>query len=111
VTSISTGQNGLVTIRVVAHPNAGAQLDLDAADVTVSSATKVLTSPNSTGERAARSDASAIAVRDYVEVWITGPVRESYPVQADAKVVLVYGRLKADVPLPFPRGLEPEPAP
>lgn len=33
--------------------------------------------------------ASALAVGQSVSAWFTGPVRESYPVQADASVVVI----------------------
>lgn len=110
VTSVNTSENGLVTLRVVAHADAGAQLSLDAADVSLSPSTKVFATPNGSKTRATRSSASAIEIRDFVEVWITGPVRESYPVQADADAVLVFGRLKDGIALPVPPGLMEPPA-
>ena len=42
-----------------------------------------------------------------MEVQITGPVRESYPVQADAKQVIVIGTWPESKPLPVPPGLLP----
>ncbi len=36
-----------------------------------------------------RADVSALVVGEEVSIWITGLVRESYPVQVDAVVVVV----------------------
>ena len=41
------------------------------------------------GGQVARGSAADVAVGARVQVWFTGPVRESWPVQADAGTVLV----------------------
>lgn len=37
----------------------------------------------------ARADFGTLRVGQWVRVWFTGPVRESYPVQADAATIVV----------------------
>lgn len=41
------------------------------------------------GGRTTRATAADLAVGTRVQVWFTGPVRESYPVQADAGTLLI----------------------
>lgn len=66
--------------------------ELGAAVITVTSDTRVLLDDG--GSRLVRVDGSEIAEGDTVRVWITGPVRESYPVQADAGTVLIEGEAR-----------------
>ena len=46
-----------------------------------------------------------IAVGTVAEAWFTGPVAESYPVQATAKTIVIVGTYDGE--LPEPPGLAP----
>lgn len=108
VTSIDA-TNGGGSMRVVwtQDPMVGEMAEYDAAQVGVSSDTKAWRMTDS-GE-AESVQFAQIVVGDVVEAWFSGPVAESYPVQAGADDVLVVGRYDGE--LPVPQGLEPEPAP
>lgn len=56
------------------------------AKVTVTSATRVFYQEGSAQTRAGVDD---ISVGDQVRVWFTGPVLESYPVQATARAIAI----------------------
>lgn len=81
ISSVSEGPDGVSGILVEGPVANGTTLDKAALSITGS--TKVL----SANDESVDADTLATGVR--VEVWITGPVRESYPVQADADVVRI----------------------
>ena len=102
VSAPQTG-TGTGTIRVVWHELAGEKAELDSIDATIGEDTDVFAED---GSRIAYSD---LLERDIVEVWITGPIAESYPPQGSASAVRVIGAFDAMRPLPIPPGLiEPQ---
>jgi uncharacterized protein DUF3221 len=80
------------TIRQISTTTAGATIlvvgggSVDQASVRITSATRILVDPGSGAEAGTLSD---IAAGASVRVWFTGPVAESYPVQATAGTLLV----------------------
>jgi len=110
VTSIAPSDAG-GSLRVVwaDDPAIGAKADYDAAQVTVTDET-VLRKSSPTSKRQPQPLAFAqLRPGDIVEVWFTGAVAESYPVQATAERLELIGRYAGE--LPVPPGLELEPAP
>ena len=107
VTSLDEGTNGTLSMRVVWDKNLGTQLQHDAAQVYVSSKTRVFATTTANVADATKIPSTQLRVRDIVEVWFTGAVRESYPVQVDARDVVVLGQVDASQPLPTPPGLAP----
>lgn len=102
------GGNGGMRVVWAEDPIIGSRAEFDAADVRVSAdATIVRAEPERPG--AEEIAFSQLEVGDIVEVWFTGAVAESYPVQAEAEYVSVIGRYEGA--LPEPPGLTPEPAP
>ncbi len=83
ITSVSFSQGGVGSI-LVEGPVAD-DTTLDKAALTITEGTKVIDASNKP------FDAEGLKAGMQVEVWITGPVRESYPVQADADTVRVTG--------------------
>lgn len=81
ISSVSEGPDGITGILVEGPVADGTTLDKAALSITDS--TKVL----SASDEPVDADTLSIGMR--VEVWITGPVRESYPVQADADIVRI----------------------
>lgn len=81
VTAINRGGERIGSIRVEANPleTSGS----DKAVVYITQATEILRGDS------ARVDFAAVAQGQWVRVWFTGPVRESYPVQADAALVQI----------------------
>ena len=79
IQSVSQTDAGVAAI-LVAGPLADGTT-LDKAMLSITDETRVLSSI----DEPLGSDALATGLR--VEVWITGPVRESYPVQAEADVI------------------------
>ena len=77
----STGGDSLPVLLVVADP--GSASSVDRASVRVTKDTVVWTAE---GVRGAASD---LATGELVAVWFTGPVAESYPVQATAGVLQI----------------------
>ncbi len=103
VTSIDRGDaHGML---VAWDASLGPQLEYDAAFVTVTDDTGIFRRTSENGHE--RIPADDLRVRDVVEVWITGPVMESYPVQAGADQVVVVARWPEAEPLPVPPGLTP----
>lgn len=103
VTSIDTHETP--EMLVVWDESLDAKLEFDAASLTIPKRAKVFRiNAEGTYERISAQD---IKVRDVVEVQITGPVRESYPVQAGASQVVVVGEWPASKTLPTPPGLAP----
>ena len=79
--SVSTGGDSLPVLLVVAAP--GSTSSVDRASVRVSKDTVVWTAQGT------RGDAADLARGEQVGVWFSGPVAESYPVQATAGVVMI----------------------
>ena len=85
ITTLSPGAEGEVTILVEAD---GVPLfDYDKASVRVTAETTVLTSSDGAPYLAAAPE--DLSVGQEVDVWFTGPVAESYPVQTAAGTVLI----------------------
>lgn len=81
IASVSEGPDGITGI-LVEGPIANGTT-LDKAALTITEKTRVLSASDE------KVDAGTLETGMRVEVWTTGPVRESYPVQADADVVRV----------------------
>lgn len=83
ITHLSSGTDRM-TIRVEERPEdtSGSHK----ASVTVTAATRVL---ERSGTELRPSTSDRLTTGRVVTVWFTGPVRESYPVQADAAVVVI----------------------
>jgi hypothetical protein len=79
--AISTGGDSLPVLLVVAGP--GSTSSVDRASVRVTKDTVVWTAEG------VRGDAADLAKGEQVGVWFSGPVAESYPVQATAGVVRI----------------------
>ena len=79
--SVGTGGDSLPVLLVVAAP--GSTSSVDRASVRVKKDTVVWTAEG------VRGDAADLAEGEQVGVWFSGPVAESYPVQASAGVVMV----------------------
>ena len=79
--SVGTGGDALPVLLVVAAP--GSTSSVDRASVRVTKDTVVWTAEG------VRGDAADLAEGEQVGVWFSGPVAESYPVQASAGVVMV----------------------
>jgi len=79
--SAGTGDDAPPVLLVVADPGSGSSVDR--ASVRVTADTVVWTAEG------ARGTAADLAVGEQVAVWFTGPVAESYPVQATAGVIQV----------------------
>ena len=93
------------SLRVVWDQSLGPKLEFDAASVTVPRSAAVF--KRDADGRHTRIQPGDLKVRDVVEVRITGPVRESYPVQVDADQVVVVGTWPSSQPLPVPPGPVP----
>ncbi len=100
----SADRNGQdVSLLVVWDESLGPQLEYDSASLSVPESARVF---DKTGADAyTRIEPADIVVGDIVEAHITGPVAESYPVQATADQVVVTGRWNASEPMPVPPGL------
>ena len=83
VTSIAPRPDGLGVILVEETSPQG--LEFDRASLAITEDTKLL---KRVGDDYVESTFDDIRASMVVEVWITGPVRESYPVQADADTVV-----------------------
>ena len=105
VTGVSGAGGDAVSMRVVWTDDEaiGAQAAYDAAQVTASADTEWLS--RAADSSTATAAASDIAVGAVVEAWFTGPVAESYPVQATAKTIVIVGTYDGE--LPEPPGLAP----
>lgn len=77
-----TGRRLTVLVEQVPERSAGYPI----ASVTVPAQARVL---RRQGGRVVTAPASALVAGTPVRMWFTGAVRESYPVQADARVVLI----------------------
>jgi hypothetical protein len=94
-------------VLVVWDEGLGPRLEFDAASLAVPDSADVFRrNADGSYKRIAAED---LKTGDIVEVRITGPVRESYPVQADADQVVVVGEWPESKPLPIPPGLVPPP--
>ena len=81
VTALNRGGDRIGSIRVEANPSETS--GSDKAVVYITQATEIVRGDS------ARADFAALAEGQWVRVWFTGPVRESYPVQADAALVQI----------------------
>ncbi|MBI2864802.1 MAG: DUF3221 domain-containing protein [Chloroflexi bacterium] len=79
------GSRSIATILVEANKDGGAA-KIDKASITITTDTKIYDQRG--GERKT-ADISAIMVGERVQVWFTGPVKESYPVQATAREITI----------------------
>lgn len=84
ITTITPGEGNLGSILVEESSPQG--LSFDKASLAITKDTKLLRGVADAYERIAFANLRKGAL---VEVWITGPVRESYPVQADADTLVV----------------------
>lgn len=76
---LEAGRTGVV--RVEADPQDSAGSDKAVVRVTGSTTVRAPASPN--------VEPDGLRVGQWVRVWFTGPVRESYPVQADAGTIVI----------------------
>jgi len=83
ITSMTAGPDGFGTILVEETSPQG--LAYDKASLAVTKGTRLL---KRTGDEYVTVTFDDLAEGTLVEVWITGPVRESYPVQADADALV-----------------------
>jgi len=81
ISSVSEGPDGIAGILVEGPIADGTTLDKAALSIT--DKTRIL----SASDEEVGADALGVGMR--VEVWVTGPVAESYPVQADADIVRI----------------------
>jgi beta-N-acetylhexosaminidase len=81
VTAVDRQGEGIGSIRVEANPAEAS--GSDKAVVYVTQSTDIVRGDS------ARVSLAAVARGQWVRVWFTGPVRESYPVQADAALVQI----------------------
>ncbi len=92
ITSLDLAENAKAAHMLVVwtdDPDVGDSTDLVAAQVGIASDAIVERTAGSGDYE--RIEPSELQVGDIVEVWFTGPVRESYPGQADAERVRVTG--------------------
>lgn len=73
---------------VLVEENPGEESGSNKASVRLTGETRVLRRSGEAVQRAAPAD---LAVGQTVSVWFTGPVRESFPVQADAGTIVIDG--------------------
>jgi beta-N-acetylhexosaminidase len=83
ITNVSQGQDNIVTF-IFVEGSLESDTEYDKASITITNKTKVINKDNK--KKISRAD---LKVGMQVEVVFEGPVRESYPVQADAKEVRV----------------------
>ena len=81
VTAVDRRGERIGSIRVEANPSETS--GSDKAVVYITQATEIVRGDS------VRADFAALATGQWVRVWFTGPVRESYPVQADAALVQI----------------------
>lgn len=81
VTAVNRGGERIGSIRVEANPSETG--GSDKAVVYITQATEIVRGDST------RVDFAAVSRGQWVRVWFTGPVRESYPVQADAALVQI----------------------
>ncbi len=84
ITSITPGQGGFGAVLV--EETSPKHLAFDKASLAITADTLLMKRVGDTYERIGFGDLKRGML---VEVWITGPVRESYPVQADADTLVV----------------------
>jgi beta-N-acetylhexosaminidase len=84
ISGVDAGDNGLGTILVEGEVQE--DTEYDKASVFVTKKTKIYRLENN---QRIRVSFAALAAGQIVEVAFTGPVRESYPVQADAAEILI----------------------
>jgi beta-N-acetylhexosaminidase len=73
---------------VLVEENPGEESGSNKASVRLMGETRLLRRSGEAVQRAAPAD---LAVGQTVSVWFTGPVRESFPVQADAGTIVIEG--------------------
>ncbi|MBS3956452.1 MAG: DUF3221 domain-containing protein [Clostridiales bacterium] len=98
IVSAEPGSDG-GTVRVVWDESVGEMMDLDSCDVRVGPETEVFDAAG------VLADFSVLTERVVVDVWISGPIAESYPPQATADAIEIVGTFDANRPLPIPGGL------
>jgi len=81
VSSVSQTPDGITGILVEGPIADGTTLDK--ASLSITDKTRVVSASDE------KVDADTLATGMRVEVWITGPIAESYPVQADADIVRI----------------------
>ena len=81
VTALNRAGERIGSIRVEANPSDSS--GSDKAVVTITQGTEIVRADST------RADFNALSTGQWVRVWFIGPVRESYPVQADAARVQI----------------------
>ena len=81
ITAVDRGGERIGSIRVEANPSETS--GSDKAVVYITQTTEIVRGDS------ARVNFAALATGQWVRVWFTGPVRESYPVQADGALVQI----------------------
>jgi len=99
ITQVTPGQESGGSILVVWHDSLGEVYDLDSIAASIDENTEVF---DREGDLIEFAD---LEVRDVVDVWVTGPIAESYPPQGRADSVRVIGEFDEMRPLPIPPGL------
>lgn len=99
ITQITPGREAGGVVLVVWHDSLGEQYELDSISARVDETTDVFDRDGNVIEFA------DLSVRDVVDLWVTGPIAESYPPQGGADAVRVVGRFDEIRPLPIPPGL------
>ena len=100
ITEVTPGEDASSgAIRVVWHESLGEAYDFDAIAASVDENSEIF------DREGDLIGFSGLAVRDVVDVWVKGPVAESYPPQGWADAVRVIGEYDEIRPLPIPPGL------
>lgn len=86
ITQVSPGEPRTVLV----EESPGEESGSNKASVRLTGETRLLRRSGEAVQRAAPED---LAVGQRVSVWFTGPVRESFPVQADAGTIFIEGGL------------------
>jgi hypothetical protein len=84
VTHVNVAGERIGTVRIEENP--ADQAGSAKASVRITASTTIL---RRAGDELARADFAAIEKGQRVEAWFTGPVMESYPVQATARRVVI----------------------
>lgn len=84
ITSVTPGADGFWVILIEETTPEG--FEFDKASLTITKDTEIL-KPAGNGYRVVTLEEPMEGL--FVDAWVTGPVRESYPIQADADVVVL----------------------
>lgn len=101
----AAGQDDRATIMVVWSGELGAQMELDAASLTIDDKTDISARKDVAGfRRGEELSPGDLRTGLVIEAWIDGPILESYPAQAGASRVEVVGEWEDE--MPKPQGLQ-----